>query len=149
MAAAAGTVLMAALTVLVGAQVAARYLFGAPIIWAEELASLCFLWLVYLGSVVLYKRKGHIAVTALSNKFPAAIQKKVEKLINICSAGFFTAVIYLSLTLQEILLQHPSVTLEIPKNVNSAALIFCGAALVVVAVDSTLRPPETGASSEA
>jgi hypothetical protein len=38
------------------AGVAARYVFHAPLIWTDELASLLFLWLAMLGSVIALQR---------------------------------------------------------------------------------------------
>src|SRR5882672_2761532 len=45
--------------------VASRYLLHTPIIWADELASLLFLWLAMLGAAVAFRRGGHMRMTAL------------------------------------------------------------------------------------
>jgi len=45
--------------------VLARYVFNAPLIWSDELASILFLWLAMLGSVVALRRNEHMRMTAL------------------------------------------------------------------------------------
>ena len=41
-----------------------RYVFHQPIIWSDELASILFLWLAMLGSVVALRRGEHMRMTA-------------------------------------------------------------------------------------
>jgi tripartite ATP-independent transporter DctM subunit len=47
------------------AGVVARYGFGAPLVWTDELASILFLWLAMLGAVVAFRRAEHMRMTAL------------------------------------------------------------------------------------
>ena len=42
--------LMAAMCLVLLAQVISRYLFGKPLTWSEELARYMFVWLALLGS---------------------------------------------------------------------------------------------------
>ena len=41
-----------------------RYVLNQPIVWGDELASLLFLWLAMLGSVVAMRRGEHMRLTA-------------------------------------------------------------------------------------
>src|SRR4051812_20110366 len=45
--------------------VVSRYVFHNPIIWSDELASILFIWLAMLGSVVAFSRAEHMRMTAL------------------------------------------------------------------------------------
>ena len=61
---------VAALLVLVEvgvllAGVVARYVFHAPIVWSDELASILFLWLSMLGAVVALRRGEHMRMTGM------------------------------------------------------------------------------------
>lgn len=47
------------------AGVTARYVFHEPLVWSDELASILFLWLAMLGSVVAFQRGEHMRMTAL------------------------------------------------------------------------------------
>ncbi|MGK9169252.1 TRAP transporter large permease subunit [Inquilinus limosus] len=47
------------------AGVVCRYLLHEPLIWSDELASILFLWLAMLGSVVALRRGEHMRMTAV------------------------------------------------------------------------------------
>jgi tripartite ATP-independent transporter DctM subunit len=57
--------LVVAEMVVLFAGVLARYVFNAPLVWSDELASILFLWLAMLGSVVALRRNEHMRMTAL------------------------------------------------------------------------------------
>ena len=48
--------------------VIARYVLHRPLVWSDELASILFLWLAMLGSVVALRRGEHMRMTALVSK---------------------------------------------------------------------------------
>jgi tripartite ATP-independent transporter DctM subunit len=60
---------MVVLNVLVFTQVVSRYIFNSPISWTEEMARILFVWLVFLGTFLALKTKGHIAIETLLNTF--------------------------------------------------------------------------------
>ncbi len=45
--------------------VIARFVFHRPIVWTDELASILFLWLAMLGSVIALQRGQHMRLTAI------------------------------------------------------------------------------------
>src|SRR4051812_16801659 len=47
------------------AGILARYAFHKPIVWSDELASILFLWLAMLGSVIAFQRGEHMRMTAI------------------------------------------------------------------------------------
>jgi tripartite ATP-independent transporter DctM subunit len=54
--------------VVLFAGVVSRYVFHSPLIWSDELASILFIWLAMLGSVVALRRGEHMRMTALVSK---------------------------------------------------------------------------------
>ncbi len=50
------------------AGVIARFAFNRPLVWSDEVASILFLWLSVLGSVVALRRGEHMRMTALAAK---------------------------------------------------------------------------------
>ena len=44
--------------------VVSRYVFDAPLVWSDELASILFLWLAMLGAVIAFRRDEHMRMTA-------------------------------------------------------------------------------------
>ncbi|WP_434621381.1 TRAP transporter large permease [Azospirillum sp. B2RO_4] len=56
--------LVAAEVVILFTGIVARYVLHAPITWSDELASILFLWLAMLGTVVAFRRGEHMRMTA-------------------------------------------------------------------------------------
>ena len=48
--------------------VTSRYVVHQPLIWSDELASILFLWLAMLGSIVAFQRGEHMRMTAIVGK---------------------------------------------------------------------------------
>jgi len=57
-------VLVVVEVVVLFAGVVSRYVFHAPLVWSDELASILFLWLSMLGAVVAFRRGEHMRMTA-------------------------------------------------------------------------------------
>lgn len=55
-----------AIGLMLGYEVAARYFFTAPTIWAEELSRLAFIWATFLAAAALLRHDQHVRVTALT-----------------------------------------------------------------------------------
>lgn len=64
--------LVVAETVILFSGVAARYLFHAPLVWSDELASILFIWLAMLGAVVAFRGNNHMRMTAFVESAPAS-----------------------------------------------------------------------------
>jgi tripartite ATP-independent transporter DctM subunit len=62
------------------AGVIARFVFDAPIPWADELASILFLWLANLGAAVALRRGTHMRTTALVSRWSPRAQSWAEAL---------------------------------------------------------------------
>ncbi|MBO0753737.1 MAG: TRAP transporter small permease, partial [Bradyrhizobiaceae bacterium] len=61
----AAAALVVAEIVILLTGVIARYGVQRPLIWSDELASMLFLWLAMLGSVIALRRNEHMRMTAL------------------------------------------------------------------------------------
>jgi tripartite ATP-independent transporter DctM subunit len=59
--------LVSAEIVILFVGIVARYAFHHPLIWSDELASLLFLWLAMLGTILALRRGEHMRMTALVN----------------------------------------------------------------------------------
>src|ERR1700728_771274 len=66
--------LVAAEIVILFAGVVARYVFNAPLVWSDELASILFVWLAMFGAALALERGEHMAMTALVSRLPARWQ---------------------------------------------------------------------------
>ena len=66
--------LLTVMTVLVFTQVCLRFLLGLGYGWIDEIARLCFIWLVYFGAVVGMQRGLHIRVEMFVNLAPPPLR---------------------------------------------------------------------------
>ncbi|HYZ60923.1 MAG TPA: TRAP transporter large permease subunit [Acetobacteraceae bacterium] len=72
--------------------VIARFGFNRPIVWTDELASILFLWLAMLGSVIALQRGQHMRLTAVVAGFTPAWRARAEALA-VGAVGLFLAFI--------------------------------------------------------
>ncbi len=56
--------------VILSAGVIARYVLNDPLVWSDELASIVFLWLAMLGSVIALQRGEHMRLTTAVGMLP-------------------------------------------------------------------------------
>lgn len=62
------------------AGVVSRFVFHHPFVWSDELASILFLWLAMLGSVVALERAQHMRLTAIVAAMPPRWRGRAEAL---------------------------------------------------------------------
>lgn len=74
--------------VILGAGVTARYVFHAPLVWSDELASILFLWLSMLGAVVALRRGEHMRMTGLVSRVSPGTRMVLEALAITAAIAF-------------------------------------------------------------
>ena len=90
------SILLGAATLLVFAQVVARYAFNKGITWAPELVQHFFLWTVMIGASYGFKHGVHLGVDVLMKKLPE-VQRRIMALAAVLiSLGFTGYMAYLS-----------------------------------------------------
>src|SRR5215470_7190097 len=117
--------------VILFAGVVARYGFRRPFTWSDELASILFLWLAMLGTVVAFRRMEHMRMAMLVARAGARLRAFLEAL------AVATTIVFLVLILgpaiehaaDEAIVVTPA--LEIPSVWRAAALpVGCGLMLM-------------------
>ncbi len=64
--------------VVLFAGVVSRYVFRSPLLWSDELASILFIWLVMLGSVIALRRGDHMRLTVITAKVSRVARTRIE-----------------------------------------------------------------------
>ncbi len=72
--------------------VVSRYVLQDPLLWSDELASILFLWLAMLGSVIALRRGEHMRMTALVSK-AGAHRRALLELVGIAACLAFLAMV--------------------------------------------------------
>ena len=81
-------VLVVVEVIILGAGVMARYVFHAPLVWSDELASILFLWLSMLGAVVALRRGEHMRMTGLVSRVSPQTRALLEAVAITASIAF-------------------------------------------------------------
>lgn len=63
-----GFLLLSTFIIVVLAKVIVRNYFNVPMMWADEVAVICFIWTVFLGAAVAVRQKRHYTVDLAPNK---------------------------------------------------------------------------------
>src|ERR1035437_1399467 len=82
---------------ILAAGVFTRYVLGNPLVWSDELATIVFLWLAMLGSVVAYRRGEHIRLSVLVRKSSPHTRRILETISSVVTAIFVIEVMPASL----------------------------------------------------
>jgi len=126
----AAIILVCEVTVLL-AGVISRYVFQHSLIWSDELASILFLWLAMIGSVIALRREEHMRLTIVLAKVAPTTRLRLE------SISMWVVTIFLMLmlaysyeyTIDQMIVVTPA--LGLPDSVRTAALP-AGALLMLI-----------------
>lgn len=81
--------LVGLIVAVVALQVVRRYFFNAALVWPEEAARMCFVWMSFLGVPLLLRRRELLSVDVLADALPAAARRWLQRLMLLAAAPFF------------------------------------------------------------
>jgi tripartite ATP-independent transporter DctM subunit len=126
------------------AGVVARYIVQQPLIWSDELASILFLWLAMLGSVVAFRRAEHMRMTAVVASASPAVRAFLDVVATCAALAFLLFIVGPSYqyAYEESFITTPA--LQIANSWRAAALPVGICLMVLFAVLRLLRVGDTG-----
>ena len=135
--------LVVAEVVTLFAGVVARYIVQQPLIWSDELASILFLWLAMLGSVVAFRRAEHMRMTAVVASATPAVRAYLDVVATCAALAFllFIAGPSYQYAYEESFITTPA--LQISNSWRAAALPVGIGLMVLFAVLRLLRVGDT------
>jgi C4-dicarboxylate transporter DctQ subunit len=86
-----------------GANVVARYLFGSPFSWAEELMLFLMILGVFTGAVAVTWRNLHIRIDTLIDRLPPTLRRVVSVIATLASIAILSIVMVASFRLVALL----------------------------------------------
>ena len=125
---------MVAEIIILFSGIVARYVLHTPLVWSDELASILFLWLAMLGSVIAFRRGEHMRMAALVNRASPATRAMLNMVAVAAALAFL------------LMLQGPgfeyaseeryvtTAALEIPNVWRAAALPVSTALMTLIAL---------------
>ena len=64
-----GTLSVAAFVVIISLQVVCRNFLKIPMVWANDISVVCFVWAVFLGSAIAVRHRAHYVLAFLPDRF--------------------------------------------------------------------------------
>jgi TRAP-type C4-dicarboxylate transport system permease small subunit len=125
--------LIVTLVVCVTVSVFYRYVLQNSLFWATEVSNFLFVWIVFLGAVVAFHEKKHIAFTAIVDALPARPRAFVELLTYLIVFGFAVFLLITGLIVVRDTMASLSEALKVPMGY----LYVCAPlAALLIAVDT-------------
>ncbi len=81
--------MLSAMTVVVGANIALRYLTSHSLPWADEAARYLMIWMTFGGAGLVLRVGGHVAITNLQDALPDVWQRILRGAIALALLVFF------------------------------------------------------------
>ncbi|MEO0368096.1 MAG: TRAP transporter small permease [Pseudomonadota bacterium] len=100
-----------------------RYLFSYSISWAEEVATICFVWCVFVGASATYKHKLDVGIDVLVTKAPAAVERAIRLFVALLLLILNGYLFYMAVVFTRIAWIKPTAVLGISSAVFNAALV--------------------------
>jgi TRAP-type C4-dicarboxylate transport system permease small subunit len=125
---------LAAAVLINAANIVGRYLFSAPLAWAEEVLSFLIIWGVCLGaSAVTYDRR-HLAMDIMMGGYRPFVRRLVDGAILVTIVGFCSFTAFQAWKIVQIMARNGqvSVTAEIPMTVPYLGFVV-GFSMIVLA----------------
>jgi len=142
--------LLAAMALMVFANVALRFFTDRSILWVEEVSRYAMIWLTFLGAGLVLRHGGHIGIDALQARYPAraaAIRTVIFALI----LGFCAFMAWIAMRYASLAWSQTTPVLQIPMGFVYLALP-AGFALLIAHLllmgASYIRPNEFVAGDE-
>jgi TRAP-type transport system small permease protein len=125
--------------------VIARYIAPQPAAWSNELATIAFAWLVFLGAAAGVKRRLHVGVDLVTARLSPRVQRIIAIVVAVFLAVTFAYIAWLAIRLGLASLNRPTPVLRLPMTVVHAAVAIGFGSMAVQSAIETLRLIRTGA----
>ena len=109
--------------VVVIANVILRYFFNTALYWAEEVATICFVWSVFVGASATYKHKMNLGIDILITKGTPLTQDIVKTIVNIILLIINMYIFYLSIIFTNASKIKPTAVLGVSSMYVNSALV--------------------------
>ncbi|MBQ3009973.1 MAG: TRAP transporter small permease [Oscillospiraceae bacterium] len=128
-----------ATTLLVLMNVFLRYFMNTGIYWSEEVATMCFVWCIFVGSASAYKNGAHLGVDLLVKKLPKIPRAIVKIIVDILLVAINGYILYLAIVFVSTSYLKPTAVLAISSAWVSSSLIVGFGLTTIYAVCDLVR----------
>nr|WP_314628742.1 TRAP transporter small permease [uncultured Noviherbaspirillum sp.] len=130
---------LSVMVVLVFGNVVLRYAFDSGIAWAEEVARLMFVWLIFLGAILALRHHAHIGVEMLQARLPRKARLACAVLSHLLMLYALWLFLYGSWNQTVIGLDTYSTVLRFPTAFMASAGLLCAASMTLIVAANLVR----------
>ena len=106
--------LMAAMVVIIAAQVWYRFVFNDPLSWSEELGRYVFVWISFIGAAAGVRYQLHLGIDLLQKFVPPNIYRYVIIVVNLITQIFLLVIIFWGFKILGVIKFQTSPSMHIP-----------------------------------
>ncbi len=130
---------LAVMIVLVFANVVMRYVFSTGFAWSEEIARLCFIYLVYLGTIDAFRDNRHLGVEMLVERVGPRARKIIYAVIQGIVIWMMGLLAFGSFTLAKQGLRDKWVATGYPLFLISGVGVVTGVSIILLAIANIVK----------
>ncbi len=130
--------MLAAMSLMVFANVALRFLTDESILWVEEVSRYLMIWLTFLGAGLVLRYGGHIGIDTLQDSLPRHAAK-VRAIVFVLLLGFFIFMVWIGTRYAMLTWNQITPVMQIPVGIVYLAMPI-GFALLIVHLLLMARP---------
>ena len=123
--------LLAAMALIVFANVVLRYLTNASIEWGEEVSRHMMIWLTFIGSGIVLRYGGHIAIENLQDAVPTPFARVIRVIVAMLLITFFLMLIWTGFAYTQRAMFQLTASTQIPFGYIYAAIPVGGLLLLI------------------
>ncbi len=127
------------MVLLVFGNVVLRYGFNYGIIFSEEVSRFLFVWMVFLGSVLMLYDNGHLGVHTVTKLLPLAGKKACKFISDLTTLACCGLMTYGGVKIVKLNMANIAPVSEIPIGVVYIALLVCSVGMGVLLLGSLYR----------
>jgi len=131
-----------------GVEVISRSIFGSPMIWTGELSILAQVWLTFIGASAVYKERGHVGMTGLTEILPPRLGRAA---LVVRDLGLAALVICVGITAFQLMSNQWAQTLStlgLPRALTSLPVVWSMVSIAASAILSVFATPATSSGAE-
>jgi TRAP-type C4-dicarboxylate transport system permease small subunit len=130
---------LAVMITLVFANVVLRYCFSTGFAWSEEVARLCFIYLVYLGSIGAMRDNQHLGLDTVLSRTSENAQKVIYFLVQVATIWVMVILTQGSWLLVIQNLADRWVATQLPVSLVYGVGLITGIAIIILALTNIYR----------
>jgi TRAP-type C4-dicarboxylate transport system permease small subunit len=111
-----------------------RYVMRATFQWYDEVARLCFVWMIFLGAALAVRRGAHFRLHLLIDRLGATARRRVDLLVTLIVIAFAAVLVTGGIAIAPLARRQVTDALEISMLWFYAALPVGGALMIVFAL---------------